>query len=114
MCLAKAYLLVITALGFQSTVSGQAQKVSTSSKSGWFSLGGRNTLSTFTHDGTGFGTGGQFRIQLSEDVNTEWFADYITIGMPDGVRSTYYHIGWSVLFYPFSKLKYPRLFQPYV
>jgi hypothetical protein len=108
----KHYLVLIISLVLHSGVFGQA--ISTPSKSGWFSLGGRNTLSTFTHDGTGLGTGGQFRIQLSQDVNTEWFADYIMIGMPDGVRSTYYHIGWSVLFYPYGELRYPRLIQPYI
>lgn len=85
-----------------------------SSGSGWFSLGGRSTLSTFDSDGTGLGTGGQFRIQLSNSVNTEWFADYISINISDKVRSEYYHIGWSVLFYPFEKLKFPKRVQPYI
>lgn len=82
--------------------------------SGWFSLGGRSTLSSFDSDGAGLGTGGQFRIQLSNAVNTDWFADYISINVSDKVRSEYYHIGWSVLFYPFDKLKFPKLLQPYI
>ena len=84
------------------------------SNSGWFSLGGRSTVSIFDHDGTGLGTGGQFRIQLSNRVNTDWFADYITIHMKEGVRSTYYHIGWSVLFYPFEGLQYSKIVHPYI
>jgi hypothetical protein len=80
----------------------------------WFSLGARTTLSAFDHDGNGLGTGGQFRIQVNNRVNTDWFADYITINMDDKVRSDYYHIGWSVLFYPFEGLHYPKRFQPYV
>lgn len=85
-----------------------------SSSAGWFSLGGRSTLSTFDSDGTGLGTGGQFRIQLSNSVNTDWFADYISINISDKIRSEYYHIGWSVLYYPFDKLKFPKLLQPYI
>ncbi len=84
------------------------------SNAGWFSLGGRSTLSAFDADGSGLGTGGQFRIQLSNSVNTDWFADYITINVQDKIRSEYYHIGWSVLFYPFKTLQYPKIFQPYI
>lgn len=93
---------------------GFAQIGSKETKSSWFSLGGRSTLSAFDGDGGGLGTGGQFRIQLSDRVNTAWFADYITINMSDKIRSEYFHIGWSVMFYPFDKLQYPRVFQPYV
>ncbi len=46
---------------------------SKTSSAGWFSLGVRSTISLFDHDGTGLGTGGQFRIQLSNHVNTDWF-----------------------------------------
>jgi hypothetical protein len=81
---------------------------------GWFSLGVRSTVSAFSHDGTGLGTGGQFRIQLSKQVNTDWFADYISIQQGNNIKSEYLHIGWSVLFYPFKELHYPKLFQPYV
>lgn len=112
----KPFLIValIVAPMFQQNILAQAPNASASSKSGWFSLGGRSTLSTFSREGSGLGTGGQFRIQLSDNVNTDWFADYITINSTDGVRSVYYHIGWSVLFYPFKTLWYPQLFQPYI
>lgn len=85
------------------------------SKSGWFSLGGRSTVSLFDSDGVGLGTGGQFRIQLSSNVNTDWFADYISINVDNKVRSDYYHIGWSVLFYPFeNKQASSKTIQPYI
>ncbi len=100
---------VVLALLFLFTSRAQ-----TSSNSGWFSLGARSTVSAFSHEGLGVGTGGQFRIQLSNQVNTEWFADYISINVDDKVRSDYYHIGWSVMFYPFKELKYPKKLQPYV
>lgn len=81
----------------------------------YFSLGGRSTLSGFSHDGWGIGTGGQFRMELSKRVNTDWFADYIVVQNNPEIKSEYYHIGWSVLFYPFDKLRFPdyRL-QPFV
>jgi hypothetical protein len=93
---------------------GFAQISRVETKSGWFSLGGRSTLSAFDGDGGGLGTGGQFSLQLSDRVNTAWFADYITINISDKIRSEYFHIGWSVMFYPFDKLRYPRVLQPYV
>ncbi len=78
---------------------------------GWFTLGGRTTVSAFSHEGAGLGTGGSFKIQLANQVNTDWFADYITINIKDKVRSDYYHIGWSVLFYP---MKEPKKVQPFI
>ena len=81
---------------------------------GWFSLGARSTASTFGDEGNGIGSGGQFRIQMSNAINTDWFFDYISINVNNKVRSEYYHIGWSVLFYPFAKLQYPKLIQPYI
>ena len=59
------------------------------SEVGQFSLGVRSTFSLFDHDGAGLGTGGQFRIRLDDRVNTDWFADFITINTDNGVRSTY-------------------------
>jgi hypothetical protein len=85
---------------------------SSSTYGGRFSLGLRSTVSVFGDDGAGLGAGGQFRIQLSKKVNTEWFADYIVINQDKKVRSEYYHIGWSVMFYPFEQRR--NLFQPYI
>jgi hypothetical protein len=98
---------------YESSVAQDSTK-NVVSKAGWFSLGGRSTISSFDHDGAGIGTGGQFRIQISNRVNTDWFADYISINISDKVRSEYYHIGWSVLYYPFKNLQSPKLLQPYV
>jgi hypothetical protein len=78
---------------------------------GWFTLGARSTVSAFSDEGAGLGTGGSFKIQLADQVNTDWFADYITINIKDKVRSDYYHIGWSVLFYPMKEVK---TVQPFV
>ncbi|GAB4209862.1 MAG: hypothetical protein Fur0023_22230 [Bacteroidia bacterium] len=80
----------------------------------WFSLGVRSTASIFSDDGLGIGTGGQFRIQFNKRVNSDWFADYITININDKVKSEYIHIGWSVLYYPFKYMLHPKLVQPYI
>ncbi len=77
------------------------------SKKGNFELGLRQTTSIFGHDPLpGLGTGGQFRLQLLEYLNTEWFADWITIDLDGAGTRQNAHIGWSVLFYPhkFNKL----------
>ncbi len=84
---------------------------------GVVSAGVRSTVSLFSTDGVnpGLGTGGHHRIQLSPRVNTEWYLDYILIHVPPGVRSLYYHIGWSVLFYLVKMNEHsPSHFLPYI
>lgn len=78
------------------------------------SIGMRSTYSFFDHDGGGLGTGGQFRIRLSKHVNTDWYADYINIIGDNNIRSEYFHIGWSVLYYPIRYENLPSKIQPYV
>lgn len=70
---------------------------------GTFSLGQRTTVSTFNHEDqrSALGLGGQFRIRLSDRVNTEWFADYLP-ATNAFTRREDYHIGWSVLYYPLN------------
>ena len=80
---------------------------------GMLSLGLRSTFNSFSHDGNGLGAGGHFRIQLTDRINTEWFADYISVGTED-IQSNYVHIGWSVMFYPLKNQSYPRRIQPYI
>ena len=82
---------------------------------GTFSLGTRTTLSAFNgheNESTGFGVGGQFRLQFANQVNSDWFFDYISSDIGDYAKRTDYHIGWSVLFYP---TKNPRsIVRPYL
>ena len=80
-----------------------SQDLEKTSNAGEFELGVRNTLSTFGSTGsTGYGFGGQFRIRLSNRINTEWFADYFTENIDNLAVRNDYHIGWSVMFYPFN------------
>ncbi|RYY86744.1 MAG: hypothetical protein EOO15_13685 [Chitinophagaceae bacterium] len=80
----------------------------------WFSIGLRSTWSSFSHDGSGTGAGGQFRVDLSNRVSTDWFADYIVTHPGAGQKSTFYHIGWSVLYYPIDPVRRPTKLQPYL
>jgi hypothetical protein len=96
---------------------GEAQELNIrGSKSGILSFGGRSTFSLF-NDGNwlnaGNGAGGQFRIQASDQVNTEWFLDYITGNVGDFARREDLHIGWSVMLYPVKVEETQKLFQPY-
>ncbi len=113
----KIFLMTGIALAIQIMAFAQEirkEALEPNDHSGFFSLGVRSTTSVFSDDGFGLGTGGQFRIQLSNKVNTDWFADFIVIN-DDNVRSEYIHIGWSVLFYPFEKLQYPNhKIQPFI
>ncbi len=82
---------------------------------GILSLGVRTTVSLFNDSETnnfGTGAGGQFRLQLAERLNTDWFFDYLTANVMDVGHRTDYHIGWSVMYYPLLKEK--QLFKPYV
>jgi hypothetical protein len=71
-------------------------------------------LSVFnSHEGTSFGVGGQFRIQLSERVNSEWYLDFMNSKVDNQLARTDYHIGWSVLYYVLSSEK-TKYFQPFI
>ncbi|TNE53318.1 MAG: hypothetical protein EP338_12345 [Bacteroidetes bacterium] len=68
---------------------------------GQFSVGVRTTTSLFGHDNIpGLGVGGQMRWQIFDFMNTEWFADWITIDLNGAGTRNNAHIGWSVMFYP--------------
>ncbi|MFZ5552578.1 MAG: hypothetical protein ACOZCO_05650 [Bacteroidota bacterium] len=71
-----------------------------STPGGELQLGMRTTGSLFSQDsGPGYGFGGQFRIKLGKQLNTEWFADYITSDIKGLGKRSDAHIGWSVMFY---------------
>lgn len=95
-------LLISCCLLFATFATAQPLNVK-NNQGGIVSLGGRTTISTFDQGNTGLGLGGQFRIQLADKVNTDWFFDYITGDVGDFANRTDYHIGWSVLFYPMKK-----------
>ena len=117
-------IIIIFLLPFFSNAQLLNQK---GSEGGIFSLGVRSTLSTFNshHDeSNGLGVGGQFRLQFADKVNSDWFFDYISSDLGSFASREDYHIGWSVLFYPFSSMsKTPSLrsglmgkkrFRPYI
>jgi opacity protein-like surface antigen len=106
------YLLL--ACAFSSGVQLQAQPMNyKGGPGGTLSFGQRATISTFNHgdEKPAPGVGGNFRIRLSERVNTEWFFDYLP-ATNQFTRRADYHIGWSVLLYPFKTGN--ELFVPYV
>lgn len=81
---------------------------------GIVSVGQRTTFSTFNANGnerSALGIGGQFRMRLSDRINTEWFFDYLP-ATNSLTRREDYHIGWSVLYY-LREAPRPK-WQPYV
>ena len=84
-----------------------------SKPSGTFSLGTRVTGSLFGDEGPSAGLGGQFRLQFSERINSEWFADYIT-SSDELTKRNDYHIGWSLMFYTSNNNDFSKLIQPYL
>ena len=84
-------------------------------QSGNLQLGVRSTVSLFNDSETndfGKGIGGQIRLQLADRINTDWFFDYLSSDIGSVANRTDYHIGWSVLFYPYLKEK--QAIKPYI
>jgi len=105
-------LLLLLVADIHAQQPGANQKLS-----GKLSLGTRITGSLFNGDdeGTpGIGLGGQTRVQLSNRVNSEWFADFITSSIGDVASRNDYHIGWSFMFYTGSKNDFTNFLQPYI
>lgn len=106
--------IVISIFFVSSLVNAQDIQLK-NNQGGLLSLGVRSTISAFNDSKTnnfGKGIGGQFRMQLSERVNTDWFFDYLTSDIGSVAHRSDYHIGWSVLFYPY--LKENQLIKPYI
>lgn len=110
-------VFIFASILFYANVAAAQELKIKNNRSGLFSLGGRSTLSAFNggvQSNSGIGLGGQFRIQLAERVNTDWFFDYITGNTGTFAARTDYHIGWSVLFYLRNKPADKQKIQPYV
>jgi hypothetical protein len=103
--------LLITLFAFvQLGILGQFE-----STKGLFSLGVRNTYGFFgsSTEGVSAGVGGQFRIQLTDQINTEWYADYISYSNNVSSRLDY-QVGWSVMYYVLPESGPANLFQPFI
>ncbi len=96
-------------------ISTAQEKEKIDNESGYFYLGVRNTISAFSDDNAyGFGYGGQFRIRVTNRINTDWYADYITTDIGGLARRVDGHIGWSVLAYPFNYQLIKGKLTPYI
>lgn len=95
---------------FSSTTNAQDKPIT---EGGKLMLGMRSTVSAFSDEGNGgMGVGGQFRLRLLKQLNTEWFADYITSDIDGLARRKDAHIGWSVMFYALNQ-DVPKKLNPY-
>ena len=106
--------MLISAFFVPLTMFGQELNVK-DSYGGMFSFGVRSTMSFFNaheDESNGMGVGGQFRIQFSDRVNSDWFFDYLKSSIGDYASRTDYHIGWSVLYYVTPKQD--ALLRPYI
>lgn len=107
-------LLTFISIVFANSIFAQTLNLK-GNQGGLLSVGVRTTLSTFNHGesgNSGLGLGGQFRLQFSDQVNSDWFFDYITQDVGDYANRTDYHIGWSVLFYPLKPNE--SFLRPYI
>ena len=109
--------LVILSMFSVSAIMAQDALRLKNTHGGLFSLGMRTTVSTFNHGSwkeVGTGAGGQFRLQLHDRVNTEWYADFMTTDLSGVASRQDAHIGWSVMFYPLPQVGFRQLMKPYV
>lgn len=93
--------------------SNAQEQISKEKYAGEFTFGLRSTTSFFDNTSTGkpgIGTGGDFRIRFANRANSDWFADYI-MSTTENLKRNDFHIGWSVLFYPFNYEN--KGFKPY-
>ena len=112
----KHKLMVALIMLLQATyLNAQNENTRSFKAPGTFSLGTRNTFSMFNDDAAvGMGIGGQFRIQVSNHLGSEWFLDYITSKNGTLTYRNDYHIGWSLMYYPGKNVAFDRLLQPYI
>lgn len=110
----KAMKTLLPAIVLLSFVSWGQELPQKGTQGGVVSVGMRSTLSAF-NDGENepysVGLGGQFRIQASNRVNTEWFFDYLPSSNGYERRNDF-HIGWSVMYYVLEN-PIPKV-RPYV
>lgn len=110
----KRIITIFLILFFIGGINAQELKIK-GRQGGLFSLGVRTSMSVFEHNNLGvnsFGFGGQFRLQLTNRLNTEWFADYARGNIDHLANRTDYHIGWSMMYYFTDKLAPPV--KPYI
>ncbi len=107
------FLIFLLSVSFAFSQSDMTFPKQKNSVSGIFSIGTRSSFSAF---GTDFpatlGIGGNIRVQLSERINTDWFADYFSNSIYNFERKDY-HIGWSVMYY-LRKNNSQKKWQPYL
>lgn len=106
--------LILAMLIVPSFAYSQPLKIK-KNQSGIVGFGVRSTISTFNggdFGNNGFGIGGQYRIQIADRINSEWFFDYITANVGDFASRKDYHIGVSIMSY-FTKKPNP-LIKPYI
>ena len=108
-----SFNIFLSALLFPTILLAQT---SNQNQGGNFSLGVRTTLSAFGHGSNelGYGTGGQFRIQITDRVNTEWFLDILSTNIHNKAQRMDYHIGWSVMYYIIDPKEFTKKITPYV
>ncbi len=110
----KLLLTGIMSMIFLSIATAQEVLPDKETEGGKLMLGMRSTISAFSDESSsGIGAGGQFRIRLLKQVNTEWFADYIKSDIGEFARRTDAHIGWSVMFYTLDQDK-SYILNPYL
>lgn len=97
---AKTYLVAFMfALAAGACIAGTESRDS-ADPSGYLSLGVRNSLGFFVSDGVTFpGTsvGGVLGMQITKNIASHWFGDYITTGFNDLARRTDVHGGFSLM-----------------
>lgn len=107
-------LVLIVAVVFILPIQAQELHIR-NNRAGLISFGVRSSLG-LVNDGvwqkTAFGTGAECRLQFSDRINTEWFADHLKADLADYAWRADTHIGWSVMYY--LRKKPDPIVQPFL
>lgn len=98
------------------TTFGQKATKEINTNKGELTFGLRSTGSIFSESGAyfGIGAGWQIRYRMSKNLNTEWFADWITTDVGGLGQRIDAHIGESMIIYPGKNPGKKNSFTPYV
>lgn len=104
--LKKYFAVLFLLLAIHIPLNAQKFRETQEDPTGFISMGARNCISIFTTNGKSFvgtGAGGQFALQIDENFNSHWFADWITSNIDNLAQRNDFHSGFSMM---------PTVFSP--
>jgi len=94
-------IVIVLIFSLTNTFSQAQEKTDPAADpTGFLSLGVRNCASVFTTNGkrfVGTGVGGQFAMQIADNINSHWFSDWIVSNINNVAQRADFHSGFSIM-----------------